>query len=134
MAAITITPSSVVKSTGAQTQTGFAGGTITAGMAVFLNSSQLYVAADANDTTIDEVTGIALNSASTGQPVCVQTSGNITIGGTVVAGTIYVLGASVAGDINPAADLASGWARCIIGVASSTSVIVLGINNTGVIG
>jgi len=82
--------------------------------------------ADANGSAeTAEVIGIALNAASLGQPLRVQTAGVISIGGTVVLATIYILGA--AGGIAPAADLASGWYTSVIGVAISATQLRLGI-------
>jgi hypothetical protein len=77
----------------------------------------------------NQTCGVALHAASAGQPITYQNTGSLTIGGTVVAGTIYVAGAT-AGAINPASDLTTGWRTSIIGVATSASVIRLNIFNS----
>lgn len=133
MAAITITAANVVPSgTSYGTETGTAGATITAGQALYKDTgdSNKLKLADANSSSLTAtVAGIALHAASSGQPITYQNSGSITIGGTVVAGTIYVAGAT-AGEINPSSDLTTGWRTSIIGVATSASVIAIKIHNS----
>jgi hypothetical protein len=70
-----------------------------------------------------------LHAAASGQPIRYQTSGTITVGGTMTAGKIYVASAT-AGGIAPSADLTTNWRTSIIGVATSTTVLTLGINNS----
>lgn len=133
MAAISITAANVVPSGSSyNTETGVAGASITAGQPVYKDAS------DANKIKLADcdassaaaaVVGVALHAASTGQPITYQNTGSITIGGTVVAGTIYVAGAT-AGAINPASDLTTNWRTSIIGVATSASVIRLNIFNS----
>lgn len=132
MADITITATSVLKSTGAITASGVAGATITAGQALYIDTSDAnkLKLADANLSSLAAtVAGIALNGGASGQTIVYQLGGVITIGATVVAGTIYVASAT-AGGIAPAADIAAGWRTSIIGVATSTSVIKLNIFNS----
>lgn len=135
MAALTITAGSVVPGTGATIENSTAGATITAGQLVYLDTTTSTMKlADANGAAaLRSVYGIALNGASSGQPVSVLTKGNITIGATVVTGTIYVSGATSPGDINPAADLTTGWYTSVIGVATSTTVIAVQIQNSGAV-
>src|SRR5215510_10527934 len=105
MAEISITPANVVAGTDADTYRGIAGTTTTAGMAVYLSDldNRLYPG-DANlSLEAATIKGIALHAASEGQPLKVQTSGEITIGATVVLSTIYILGAGGSGGIAPAA-------------------------------
>ena len=132
MADVTITAASVVPSANAEFYQGTAGGTITAGMACYLDTStNTLKAADANASALTPVVkGIAAHGASAGQPLRVQTAGSITIGGTVVLATVYVLSAT-AGGIAPDADAASGMYCSIIGVATSATVLALSIFNSG---
>lgn len=132
MAAISVTATSVLPGTGAQIEYGLLGATVTAGQSLYYDSSSSsYKLADANDTTATATfRGVALNGGVSGQPVAVQTGGLITIGATVVAGEIYVLGAT-AGAIYPADDLASGWYTSIIGVAATTGSIYINRFNSG---
>lgn len=135
MAAITVTPASVVASaTATVDRTRVAGEALTAGQAVYLkDSDNKYYKADANAASpANRLDGVALNACGTGQPVAVCTQGLLTIGATVVVGTIYVLGATAAGDINPSTDLVTGWYTCILGVATTAGIIDVKINNSGV--
>ena len=112
-----------------------AGDTITAGMCVYLDSSNLWQKSDANGASaLRTCGGIALNGASNGQPLAVAQSGTVVnIGGTLVAGGVYVMGATAAGDINPVADLTTGWYTTVLGVALTTSKLALQIYNSGVV-
>lgn len=127
MAEISITSANVAPGADADYYRGLAGSTIVAGSPVYLDATtNRLLGADANGSVeTAEVRGIALHSASAEQPLKVQTAGVITIGGTVVLATIYILGA--AGGIAPAADLVSTWYSTIIGVAISATQIRLGI-------
>jgi len=104
MADLTLTATSVVRVSGA-TEQGTSGATLTAGMGVYKDPSDaLFKIADCTtSTTTATLYGIALNGASTGQPVLVQKSGTVTIGATIVVGGTYVL--STAGKFCPIADL-----------------------------
>ncbi len=130
MAEISPTPASVVPGANADFYRGIAGGTITAGMPVYLDATtQRLYQADANASLeTAELKGIATHAASAEQPLKIQTAGDITIGAAVVLSTIYILGA--AGHLAPAADLASGWYCSIAGVAVSATVIRLNIFNS----
>lgn len=135
MADLTITAASVLPGTGADIAQGTAGETITAGMAVYLKSDGKYwkaqddgtVAESGSGTTI----GVGLNGASAGQPVSVQRGGPITIGATVAVGTWYGLSAT-AGNISPVADVASTNYATILGIATTTAIINLKPNASGV--
>lgn len=134
MADLTITATSVVAGGNARTVDGTAGATITAGQAVYLDSTTgTYKLADCDSATaaVRSPAGIALNGAATGQPVEIATSGNITIGATVTAGVAYYLSAT-AGGICPVADLGSGDYPVFLGFATSSSVLALRIVESGV--
>ena len=131
MAAITITAANVVKGADAVVSNGIGGATITAGQTVYLDAADgkfKLFDADSGTVAARSLVGIALNGCADGQPLAIQTGGDITIGGTVVKGTVYVGGAT-AGAINPAADLVSGWYVNIVGVATSASVVRLAIRD-----
>lgn len=136
MSDISVTAGSVLKYTGATTENGTAGETVTAGQLVYKNSSQsnkFYKAQ--HDGTSSEATlyGIALNGASDGQPLQVQTAGDVNPGGTVAVGTIYCVSAT-AGGIAPSADVSTGDYMSIFGVGTTSSKIHLHIYNSGVQG
>ncbi|RJT32795.1 hypothetical protein D3227_25690 [Mesorhizobium waimense] len=128
MADLTITAASVVTGGNGAIEHGTAGETIAAGKAVYLAATNKWMLADSNSATAlaRRATGIALNGASLNQPVTVQKSGNITIGATVVAGTAYYL-SDTPGSICPLADVGTGEYVCLIGIASSATVIGIDI-------
>lgn len=125
MADISITAGSVLWVSG-DIETGYkAGATITAGQALYFDSSTNTWKLCDNDNATAAVrvfAGIALNSASSGQPLHVQVSGVITIGATVAVGTVYTTSAT-AGGIAPSSDLSTGEYTSIIGVALTTGTI-----------
>lgn len=135
MADLSITAAQVLPGTGAKYFDGTAGATITAGDLCYYDTSAGTVKlADANDSaTTATVAGIALNGASAGQPVKLQTAGTITIGAgaSITAGEIYVASAT-AGGICPEGDLAAGHYVSMIGVGDASDGIVMEINNSGV--
>lgn len=134
MAALTITASAVKKGTGALFNANYtAGETITAGMPVYLNSSdgKLYKC-DANLSQAASLpVGISLHAALADQVLAYQYAGTLAFGAILTAGKIYVVGASAAGDINPSDDLASGWYTNILGIAQSTSNLLLCVGVLG---
>jgi hypothetical protein len=134
MAALSQTAASVVSGTSPKKQTGIAGGTITAGMPVYKDTaaSNVLKAARANAAATAVVAGIALNSASSGQPLVYQIGGKINLGATMVVGETYCLSDAVAGQIVPLSDLGSGDYTGIIGTADSASILTLAIHNSGV--
>lgn len=137
MAAVTITAASIIKGTSApvRTERGVAGATLTAGLAVYLDTtdSNKVKACDSNASLAAAAcVGITLHAALAGQPIEYQTSGPLSMGACLTQGLIYVAGATAGGDINPAADLASGWYTTILGVATSTSVLNVDIKQSGV--
>lgn len=135
MADLTVTAASVLPSTGALTDRGIAGGTITAGMTVYKAADGTIVAADADSATALARTpiGIALNSASAGQPVDYQTSGLIIPGATMTAGVTYYQ-SGTAGGICPLADVGASEYLCIVGIATSTTVLKIAFAQSGVLG
>ena len=134
MAAISITPGSVLMVAGGSKRTVTSGGTITAGMCVYEDTAtSTWKPARANAAATSAASAIALCGASSGQQMVIQEAGSITIGGTVVAGIVYCVSDAVAGEIIPSADYGSGDYPAVIGVASSTSVIQLGFIAPGAV-
>jgi len=135
MAALSQTAASVVPGSGTvRKETVVAGGTITAGMPVYkdLTDSNKYKAARANAAATAVVAGIALTGSSNGQPLVIQTAGNINLGATLAVGESYYLSDAVAGQIIPVADLGVGDYPTPLGVATSTSILALDIDIPGV--
>lgn len=133
MADLTVTAASVVNSSGA-IQSGTAGETITAGMALYLKASDSKLYKAQCDGTAAEATlvGVSLHAALAGQPLAYAGNGNTINIGATTAKTPYVVSAA-AGAVAPVADLVTGNYISILGIASGTTgVMTLAINNTGV--
>lgn len=131
---VTVTAANVVSGTGATFADGTAGATITAGQVVYRDASDAnaFKLADCDAAVgLANAVGIALHGASDGQPLKVQTAGNINVGGTLTVGGIYVL-SGTAGGIAPVADLAQNDHVTVLGVATTASNLVLKINVSGV--
>ena len=133
MADVSITAANVVAVSGAQTVQGFALATITAGQIVYRDATtHQFGLADNNGAAATRVpVGIALNGAAANQPLTVLTFGSITIGGTLTAGVAYYLG-DTPGGICPVADLSVGETATLIGIATSTAILKVDINPSGV--
>ena len=135
MADLAITAANVVKGTDAKVETGLGGVAITAGQTVYKDpADQKYrlCDADAGTAEIRTTRGIALNNCAANQPLAVQTDGRLTIGGTVVRGTIYVQ-SDTPGGVMPAVDLEAGDYVTVLGVAVSATELDLGIHASGVL-
>lgn len=134
MSDLSITAANVIAGTGAKKALGTAGTTITAGKTVYLDTSDnKYKLADCDSVTaaVRSPAGIALNGASDGQPLVVLEEGPITIGATMTAGIAYYLSPN-AGGICPVADVLSGDHTIILGMATSTTVLEVSIQESGV--
>lgn len=132
MADLSITAANVAAGAGAQIDAGTAGATITAGQAVYLDSTtKKYLLADSNGTGTRTPSGFALNGASNNQPLSVLRSGPITIGATLAPGTAYYL-SDTPGGVCPVADVASGENVVLLGLATSASVLKVDIQASGV--
>lgn len=133
MADLTITPANVLAGTGARIEHGKAGATITAGQVVYRDSADAkWKLADNNSATaaVRQARGIALNGAADGQPLAVHLGGPLAMGTVFTAGTVYYL-SDTPGGICPVEDLASGEYVTPLGVATSTSVLEVNIQNSG---
>lgn len=134
MSDLTVTAASVKpgSSTSAITKNGTYGETVTAGQAVYLNSSDsLYYKAECDSTSAKATAvGIAMNSGSANQPATILTKGSCTIGATVAVGTVYVVSAT-AGGIAPTTDLASTNYVTVLGVGDSPATLNINILASG---
>ena len=130
---LVVTVGSVLGGSGAVTGSGTAAVTITAGQVLYLDTTlNTYKLADNDSATASVVAGIALHGTLAGQPIKFITSGdNFVPGATLTLGEPYFLGED--GGIMPYADIGSGEYVIPLGVASSTTVLKLGINNTGIV-
>jgi len=134
MADVSITAANVVRGTNSKIKQGTLGATVTAGQLVYLDAADnRYKLTDGDSATAAArvVDGIALNGGASGQPVVVHYEGPITIGGTIVKGTVYAM-SDVAGAIRPIADNASGDYVTTIGIALTSAILDVKIHNSGV--
>jgi hypothetical protein len=134
MADLSVTASQVLKSTGAQTVTGVAGATITAGQPVYkdaTDSSELKLAGAASTAAVAACVGIALHAALDGQPLTYQHAGTIIIGAaaSVAEGVEYHL-STTAGAITADAAVSTEY-MTHLGVGNGSDGIVLKINASG---
>jgi hypothetical protein len=137
MADLTVTPASVLWSSGNAPVSGYnAGASIAAGDALYLDSvtSTLKLAQSDGSAAEAAVVGIALNAAGSGQPVSYAPNGAvINIGATTAKTTTYMLSAA-AGKVCPQADLVSTNKITRIGYATATDgSFVVDIKNTGAV-
>lgn len=133
MAALTITASQVLPGTGATIVRYTANATITAGQTVYDAGSKVAALADADASeATSQCKGIALNGASTGQPVDILESGEITIGAAAapVEGVPYFLGPT-AGSIGILADVLAADYLVYLGVGIGSNKINVRIHITG---
>lgn len=133
MADLTITPGALLVVNGG-TLDGIAGATVTAGQAVYADTTdgnKLKPALATGTSAEAEVRGIAIHAAGDEEALRIQTSGVIGIGASTTLGEIYVLSQN-AGGICPAADLGPSEYTSIIGVATAAGRITLALNNSGV--
>jgi hypothetical protein len=131
---LSVSAASVVAGSTAITSVGTAGETITAGQQLYLSpTTNKWMKADNNSATaaVRVATATALTGSSLNQPIVVQKSGDVTIGATMTAGVAYYL-SDTPGGICPVGDLASGEYPQIVGIATSTTVLRLGYQASGV--
>jgi hypothetical protein len=135
MADITITAANVVPGAGASMVDMTAGAALTAGQVVYKEAATGRAKlADADSATLEArlAYGIALNGAANGQPVKVLRGGPVTIGATLVAGTDYWLSGNPGG-ICPRGDVAAGDRVVLIGIAGTTAILNVAIQDSGVV-
>jgi hypothetical protein len=122
---LTVTAANVLPGANAVLVTGTAGEAITAGQELYKKAADLkWYKADCNAVSAEArvAKGVALTGSAAGQSVVVETSGQITIGATLTAGTVYYL-SGTAGAIRPAADNTTGDYPQVVGMALSTTVL-----------
>ena len=134
MAELTITPADVVKTSTTSIQEGIAGGTLTAGMAVYSDSSASGVikACDADAAASSVCGGIALHGAASGQPIKYATGGDLRISSVMTVGRVYFVSQATAGSLCVDGDILTGDYVSIVGIASTATNLKITINNSGV--
>ena len=135
MADLAPTAASVVAEDGAVTKSEhIAGATIAAGDWLYMDTanSNVMKLAQADGTALEAtVYGMALNSASTGQPVLVARAGDVDFGCTITVAAVYILSVN-AGKIAPVADLVSSSYLSIVGYGTAADNLTIAIQNSGV--
>jgi hypothetical protein len=128
MASLPIVAASVRAQIGARIERAYnAGESISAGEPVYLGSNDnLWRRASSATAAEANAGGIALNGAYTGQPLAVQTGGNINLGNVLERGGLYVVGAT-AGKIAPAEDATGGEVLTSLGIAVSPTDLQLAV-------
>jgi hypothetical protein len=119
---------------GAKQTEGISGGVPVAGDVVFLSpEDNQWRRASNNSPTIGAKIpgGIALNGATTGQPIDVLVSGDLTVSNVLTPGDAYYLSAN-AGKICPRADVVTGMDVCFIGIARATNVLMVNFMVPGI--
>jgi len=134
MADVVITTADIQAGTGARTVQGVLGAdSLTAGMAVYKDSadSNKLKKCDADDSAKANIAGILLNGGDTDQPCTYLSEGNLDFGtGTLTWGQRYFVAGNTdagnnAGGIEPSTDLSSGEYVSFIGIATSTSNLLV---------
>jgi hypothetical protein len=134
MADISVTAASVQRTDTTTVLAGIAGATITAGQQLYKDSSDgnALKPGIATSAAASAVVGIAAHGASDGQPIRYYGRGDVTFNAVLTAGEVYVASASAAGGIAPVGDVTTGNFVTILGVATSTTNLKLGITASGV--
>lgn len=134
MSDLSITAASVLAGTNAVINRQHnAGAAVTAGQQVYLDpTTKTWKLADTNSATAAArvAQGTALHAAALGQPLAVQTDGDITIGAALTPGVAYYL-SGTPGGIAPVGDLTTGDYPCIVGMAESSTVLALNYKSGG---
>lgn len=134
MSDLSITAANVIAGADAVIEHGTAAVAVNAGQQTYLDGSTGKLGlADNNSGTpaVRKPRGTALHSAAANQPLAIQRDGSITIGASLTAGVVYYL-SDTPGGICPVADLATGEYPSIVGIATSTSVLDLNYQESGV--
>lgn len=132
MADISITAANVAIGSAA-TQYSFVqfGETVTQGHSVYLKTDGKYWKADADGLATAEGRGIVLTPSGADGYGFIVTDGPMIMGATLAVGTTYVV-STTAGGIAPIADLGSGDFPCILGTATTASLLQVDISFAGV--
>lgn len=122
MADLIITPANVLVISGTPIESS-AGVDISAGESVYLDTGNLWQLGIA--TASYSSYGIAVNSAATGQPLNVLTTGTIDLGVAVTQAIQYALSGLASGGIGPISDLIATQYQNILGYANGSNQLVI---------
>jgi len=132
MADLTVVAANVKPAASSLTKNGIAGEAIDAGQSIFEAADGAMELCENDQAALDaDCKGIALNDAAADQPVQWVYGGDINMGAILSIGAVYVVGAAPGG-IAPEADVVATEFLTVIGVATTTSNLKLGILPSGV--
>jgi hypothetical protein len=139
MADVSFTATGILAASGRQL-TLTAGATITAGQVLYADSTDTDKLKPANAATSSATAAalyFALANCADEQriPVLAIEPGSVLTCNGLTAGEVYVLSGNTSGSVAPAADLtaASTWRGVVVGVATSTTSLKLGLINSNTI-
>jgi len=97
------------------------------------SSDNEWYAVDADDSISENTPlGIALTAGADGQPGIVQTAGDITVGGTLVAGSAYYCSATTGGSFAADTPVAEDYST-LVGIAKTTAIMKLSLIAQGTV-
>ena len=138
MADLTQTAANVAPRDGCAILLVTAGEAITQGMPVYRNSTDSkYLRADADALASADIAGVAVTpAAADGDKFVIAknksgSTADINLGATLTQGETYVVSTNV-GAVAPIGDLTTGDYISYLGVASSTSILQMRLNATGI--
>ncbi len=132
MADLVVTAANVKPGSDAVTRRGIAGEAITAGDSLFIAADNELELCENDLTAADAAcVGVALNDAAALQPVEYAVTGTIDMGAILAIGQTYIVGAG-AGSLAPEADAIAGEFTTVVGIATTTNILKLGILQSGV--
>lgn len=133
---LVLVPAQVLPGSGAAYINGVAGAAVTAGQVCYLDAAtKSFKLADANASAASAAArGIALHAADIGQPLTLQSGGDLTLGAgaAMVVGGLYVLSANP-GMIAPVAELLAAMYTTLLGVAVTATSLRVQILSSGVL-
>lgn len=103
---------------------------ITGQLGYYDSTTDRYLKSDASDPD-KGAEGMFLNNGDTDEYVMFISKGRVRLGTILSVGETYVAGSAIAGTTQPIADLVSTDYVTHIGVAETTSILNISINNTG---
>ena len=131
MTNLVITPANVQHALFAGIERGIAGVVITAGVAIYRDTSGQLQRAKTNTAVEADAVGITLNDAAVGQVLAYIVSGDLDLGAVLVVGETYVVSPGIGGFIAPIADITPGQFTTILGIANAINNLKVNIFQGG---
>ncbi len=132
MTDLSVVAANVQPGASAVTKRGIAGEAITAGQSLFIATDGELELCENDQAVADAAcVGVSLNDAAAGQPIEYAITGEVNMGAIMTIGETYVVGAAPGG-IAPETDVIASEFLTVIGVATTTSNLKMGILQSGV--